>query len=134
MLSSSSSVLRPVSATLRSVCLKAHLIDSMMRVKLPCEASSAAEGRVCHAAMGGPRACVPARGEYLVGEQRREAVVVDGAQQIEEVGAVFGEVLEVLGDHVERALEDGLEDPRHLRRHQRLQGKQVRLDVFGAER
>ena len=41
LLSSSSSVLRPVSATLRSVCLKAHLMLSMMSVKLPWSTSSA---------------------------------------------------------------------------------------------
>jgi len=41
-------------------------------------------------------------------------VVVDGAQEVEEVGAVLGEVLEVDRDHVERRLEDGLEDARHL--------------------
>mmetsp|Transcript_27650 Transcript_27650/g.70460 ORF Transcript_27650/g.70460 Transcript_27650/m.70460 type:complete len:1163 (-) Transcript_27650:210-3698(-) len=57
----------------------------------------------------------------LVREQRGEAVVVDRAQEVEEVCAVLGEVFEVLRDHVEGALEDGLEDARHLRRHERLQ-------------
>mmetsp|Transcript_44080 Transcript_44080/g.103121 ORF Transcript_44080/g.103121 Transcript_44080/m.103121 type:complete len:669 (+) Transcript_44080:804-2810(+) len=57
----------------------------------------------------------------LLGEQRGEAVVVDGPEQRKEVEPVLEEVLEVLGDHVERALEDRLEDARHLRRHQPLQ-------------
>eukprot|EP00962_Isochrysis_galbana_P016893 scaffold4841_cov121-Isochrysis_galbana.AAC.9 len=39
--SSSRRVCSPVSATLRSVCLKAHLIDSMMSVKLFDSVSSA---------------------------------------------------------------------------------------------
>ena len=57
----------------------------------------------------------------LLLQQCREAVLVHRAQQVEEQRAVVGVVLEILGDHVERALEDGLEHARHLRRHLPLQ-------------
>ena len=48
-------------------------------------------------------------------EQRREAVVVHGLEQEEEVGSVLRELLKVLVDHLQGALEDGIKDLGDLR-------------------
>ena len=52
-----------------------------------------------------------------------KGVVVDGHEEVEEAEAVLGEVLEVLVDHLERHLEDVVEDARHL-------GHQVLLQLL----
>ena len=49
-------------------------------------------------------------------EQRREAVAVDGLQEQIEIGSVLWKLFEILADHVERALEHGVEDFGHVRR------------------
>ncbi len=43
-------------------------------------------------------------------EQRGEAVCVDGLKQCEEEGAVLGKLFQILVDHLQRALEHGVED------------------------
>mmetsp|Transcript_2464 Transcript_2464/g.8867 ORF Transcript_2464/g.8867 Transcript_2464/m.8867 type:complete len:215 (+) Transcript_2464:1493-2137(+) len=54
-------------------------------------------------------------------QQRLEAVVGDGQQQVEELEAVIRVILEVLGDHLQGALEHRLEQPRDLVQHGGLQ-------------
>ena len=94
------------------MCLKAHL----RRGGKGSAAVGRKAGRGGRAGAGGALDRLDDQRE-VVGplEEGGEAVVVDRPQQVEEVGAVLGEVLEVLRDHVERRLEDGLKDARHLR-------------------
>ena len=47
-------------------------------------------------------------------EQCREAVIVDSLQQQEEVGAVLWVLLQVLVDHIQGALKNGVKDLGHL--------------------
>ena len=47
-------------------------------------------------------------------EQCGEAVQIDRSQEFEESNAMLGELGEVLVDHVERRLEDSIEDCRHI--------------------
>lgn len=54
-------------------------------------------------------------------EEAAEAVVRDRVEQGEELEAVVGVVLKVARDHVEGALEDGLEDEGHALCHRGLQ-------------
>ena len=54
-------------------------------------------------------------------QHTREAVQVDGPQQIEELDTVLREVREVLVDHVQRAFKDVLHDDRNLVFHQILE-------------
>ena len=48
-------------------------------------------------------------------------MIVDGLQQKVKVGPVLGELFKVLVDHIERALEHGIEDLGHVWRNVALQ-------------
>jgi hypothetical protein len=50
-------------------------------------------------------------------EQGREAVQVDGSEEVEELDSVLGELREVLVDHLQSALENVLHDSRNLVLH-----------------
>mmetsp|Transcript_11724 Transcript_11724/g.27683 ORF Transcript_11724/g.27683 Transcript_11724/m.27683 type:complete len:265 (-) Transcript_11724:1003-1797(-) len=56
--------------------------------------------------------------EFLVlrrdAEQSWEAVQIDGAEELEKSNPMLGEILKVLRDHLQRALEHGLHYPRHI--------------------
>lgn len=94
----------PISAISRIVCLIAQIILSIN--SLNC--------------CGGTVSNATGRHEYLRHYDAdsmpltREAVEVDRPQQFEEAGTVFGELGEVLVDHVERRLKHGVEDSRNL--------------------
>lgn len=48
-------------------------------------------------------------------EEGTEALLVHSSQQLEKVDSMVGEVLEVVGDHLNRGLEERLQYPRNTR-------------------
>jgi hypothetical protein len=72
--------------------------------------------------LGCPHAAVNDKLEVCLVEskKRREAALVDLTEKLEELHAVLGVFGEVLVDHVERALEDGVKNRRYLFGHHAL--------------
>jgi hypothetical protein len=54
-------------------------------------------------------------------KERLETVLVHSLEQLEKVHSVFREIFEILRDHLERALEDRVQNARHKRRDRLLQ-------------
>jgi hypothetical protein len=72
--------------------------------------------------LGGPHAAVNDKLEVSLVESKKrgEAALVDLTEELEELHTVLGVLGEVLVDHVEGALEDGVENRRYLFGHHAL--------------
>ena len=75
-------------------------------------------GDVTHRVLDSPDNAIHEQLELLLrdSEEGGEAVQVDSTEKLEEADTVFGELSEVLVDHVECRLEDSIQDRRYLRR------------------